>query len=91
MNPDIRIERGQPPPAAPGPPACRIRGANAACHRRDQILRGRADRRRGLPAGTELDLAGLRAMAARITAFYNRHGYFVAQAYLPAQDVQTAR
>ncbi len=38
--------------------------------------------------GTELDLAGLRAMAARITDFYNRQGYFVAQAYLPAQDIQ---
>ncbi|CAN7650817.1 ShlB/FhaC/HecB family hemolysin secretion/activation protein [Phenylobacterium sp. LjRoot225] len=38
--------------------------------------------------GTELDLAGLRAMATRISDFYNRHGYFVAQAYLPAQNIE---
>ena len=34
-----------------------------------------------------LTLADLRAMAARVTDFYHQHGYFVAQAYLPAQDI----
>lgn len=38
--------------------------------------------------GGEMSLAELRAMAARITGFYNRHGYLLAQAYLPAQDIQ---
>ncbi|WP_411287577.1 POTRA domain-containing protein, partial [Phenylobacterium sp.] len=37
--------------------------------------------------GVELDLAGLRSLAARISDFYNRRGYFVAQAYLPAQSI----
>jgi hemolysin activation/secretion protein len=37
--------------------------------------------------GTELTLTDLQAMAARITEHYRRHGYFVAQAYLPAQDI----
>jgi hemolysin activation/secretion protein len=37
--------------------------------------------------GSELTLADLEAMAARITEFYRRHDYFVARAYLPAQDV----
>ncbi len=36
---------------------------------------------------SELDLADLRVLAARITAFYNRRGYFLAQAYVPAQDI----
>ena len=37
--------------------------------------------------GTQLTLPDLEAMASRITEFYHRHGYFVARAYLPAQDV----
>ncbi|MDB5458947.1 MAG: Polypeptide-transport-associated domain protein ShlB-type, partial [Caulobacteraceae bacterium] len=41
----------------------------------------------GFTPGGEQDLAGLRTMAARIADFYNRHGYFVAQAYVPAQGI----
>jgi hemolysin activation/secretion protein len=37
--------------------------------------------------GAELALSDLEAMAARISAFYRRHDYFVARAYLPPQDV----
>ena len=39
-------------------------------------------------SGVEINLAGLRAMAAKIARFYNRHGYFVAQAYVPAQEIR---
>ena len=42
----------------------------------------------GFRAGSGLSLADLRAMAARITAHYRAHGYFVALAYLPAQEVK---
>jgi hemolysin activation/secretion protein len=42
----------------------------------------------GFRPGSQLDLRDLREMAARISDFYNRRGYFVAQAYLPAQDIQ---
>ncbi|MGZ8361368.1 MAG: ShlB/FhaC/HecB family hemolysin secretion/activation protein [Allosphingosinicella sp.] len=41
----------------------------------------------GFVPGAELGLAEMRAIAARITAFYNARGYFLAQAYLPPQDV----
>ena len=37
--------------------------------------------------GSQLTLADLQEMASRITEFYRQHGYFVARAYLPAQDV----
>ena len=37
--------------------------------------------------GSQLTLGQLQAMAARITEHYRRHGYFVARAYLPAQDI----
>ena len=41
----------------------------------------------GFKPNSTLTLADLRAMAARITSFYNDRGYFVANAYLPAQDI----
>jgi len=41
----------------------------------------------GVRPGTELTLGDLRAMAARITDHYRKNGYFVAQAYLPAQQI----
>jgi len=37
--------------------------------------------------GQELNLAGLRKAAARITATYRERGYFLARAYLPAQEI----
>jgi hemolysin activation/secretion protein len=41
----------------------------------------------GFTPGSSLTLAELRALAARISAFYNERGYFLTQAYLPAQDI----
>ena len=42
----------------------------------------------GFRPGGELTLAELRAMASKIADFYHKNGYFVAQAYLPAQDIK---
>lgn len=42
----------------------------------------------GFRPGSELTLAQMRGMAAQIAGIYHRKGYFVAQAYLPAQDIQ---
>lgn len=42
----------------------------------------------GFQPGSQLSLADLRVMAARIAAYYHRNGYFVAQAYLPAQEIE---
>ena len=41
----------------------------------------------GFAPGTRMTLAQMQAMAARITQHYRSRGYFVARAYLPAQDV----
>ena len=38
--------------------------------------------------GSEQDLAGLRAAADRITAYYHAHGYLLARAFLPPQDIE---
>ncbi|WP_349280000.1 ShlB/FhaC/HecB family hemolysin secretion/activation protein [Polaromonas hydrogenivorans] len=42
----------------------------------------------GFRPGSELSLADLRGMAAKITERYRSSGYFVAQAYLPAQEIK---
>ena len=42
----------------------------------------------GFKAGSDLTLEELRGMAAKIADHFHRHGYFVAQAYLPAQDIK---
>lgn len=36
----------------------------------------------------ELNLSDMRSAAGRITAYYRKNGYFVAQAYLPEQDIK---
>lgn len=43
----------------------------------------------GFTPGRDLTVGQLRAMAARISAFYNKRGYFLAQAYLPAQAIES--
>lgn len=42
----------------------------------------------GFKPGSELSLSNLRGMASKIADHYHRNGYFVAQAYLPAQDIK---
>jgi hemolysin activation/secretion protein len=42
----------------------------------------------GFTPGSELSLADLRGMAAKIANHYRNKGYFVTQAYLPAQDIK---
>lgn len=42
----------------------------------------------GFQPGGQLSLSDLRTLAGKITAYYNSRGYFVAQAYLPAQDIR---
>ena len=85
--PDIRIERSQPGAEAS---AASVRIAVRTLNITGETRFSEAEliTAAKFRPGDELDLAGLRAMAARITDFYNRHGYFVAQAYLPAQDIK---
>lgn len=42
----------------------------------------------GFVPGQELSLGQLQSMAAQIADFYHQKGYFVAQAYLPAQEIK---
>jgi hemolysin activation/secretion protein len=42
----------------------------------------------GFTPGSDMSMADLLAMAAKIADRYHRSGYFLAQAYLPAQDIK---
>ena len=42
----------------------------------------------GFEPGTDLTLTDLRAMTTRIADHYHQNGYFLAQAYLPTQDIK---
>ncbi|HEY0130826.1 MAG TPA: ShlB/FhaC/HecB family hemolysin secretion/activation protein [Allosphingosinicella sp.] len=85
--PDMRVENMQ---SAPAP------AAEGATLRVDKLLVtgntlfGEAElvAAAAVVPGNDLSLAQLRDAAARIAAFYNERGYFLAQAYLPAQDIK---
>lgn len=85
--PEIRIEGREAPGAAtPAGEKILVNALNIT----GQTRYSQADlvAAAGFQPGSQLDLADLRVMASRISAFYNQRGYFVAQAYVPAQDIK---
>jgi hemolysin activation/secretion protein len=84
--PEIRIEQG----AASGIPATdsakitvnRLQITGETVFREADLLA-----LTGFRPGSELTLADLNTMASKIAAYYHSHGYFVAQAYLPPQQI----
>lgn len=85
--PDIRIDHGaQARDAGPAGPKVLVR----SLHITGETLfpEGELLAVTGFQPGSQLDLRDLRIMAAKISAFYNRRGYFVAQAYVPAQSLE---
>lgn len=84
--PDIRIERrGSVSDTGPSGPAVVIGTLHVTGATRfpEVVLVGVA----GFEPGKALTIADLRRMAARISNYYNAHGYIVAQAYVPAQVI----
>ena len=85
--PEIRIERGTPPAISGAAEAkilvrsLRVTGSRAYSEA-DLIAIT------GFTPGTQLTLTELRGLASKITAHYAKNGYFVAQAFLPAQDIK---
>lgn len=85
--PEIRVEQGSAAPTATADQQkilvnrLHVSGANLYSESTLLALTGFA-------APRELTLSALRAMAAKITAHYRAHGYFLAQAYLPAQEIK---
>ena len=85
--PDLPIRRNEtlPPPEAAGP-----KFTVTSLHVTGQTRFSEAEliAATGFKPGSELNLADLRGLASKITDLYNRSGYFVAQAYLPPQDIK---
>jgi hemolysin activation/secretion protein len=85
--PRIRVEQGDAPAASAAEQvkidvaSLRVTGARAYPEAALLALTG-------FQPGSKLTLSELRAMAAKIEQEYRRNGYFVAQAYLPAQDIR---
>ncbi|MBK6591498.1 MAG: ShlB/FhaC/HecB family hemolysin secretion/activation protein [Burkholderiales bacterium] len=85
-KPDLQVSSELPPAAVQGDGAkvvvngLQFAGASA-------IDEAELVRVSGFMAGSQYTVAELRAMAAKITAHYRSLGHFVAQTYLPTQDI----
>jgi hemolysin activation/secretion protein len=86
--PEIRIEPVGAPPAMSASDNVKI--PVSSLHVTGQALFSEAElvAITGFRPGGELTLSELRGMASKIADFYHKKGYFVAQAYLPAQDIK---
>ena len=85
--PEIRIEQGNAPTV---PVFGGVKIPVKSLHVTGQVLysEGELIAITGFRPGGELSLDELRGMASKIADHYHRHGYFVAQAYLPEQDIK---
>ena len=85
--PEIRIEQGNAPAI---PASDNVKIPVKSLHVTGQALYSEAElvAITGFSPGGELTLSELRGMASKIADYYHRNGYFVAQAYLPAQDIK---
>jgi hemolysin activation/secretion protein len=85
--PDIRVERrdGEPAPALGGP-AVTVTALHVTGQTR--FTEAALIAASGFAPNHAMTLSELRELAGRISAYYNRRGYFLAQAYLPAQDIK---
>ena len=84
--PKIRIEQGKAPTV---PAADQVKILVTSLHVTGQTLYSEPElvAITGFSPGGKLTLPELRGMAAKIADHYHRNGYFVAQAYLPAQNI----
>ncbi|MDB5472018.1 MAG: Polypeptide-transport-associated domain protein ShlB-type [Caulobacter sp.] len=85
--PGIDFDRAKPAPdAAPSGPQVRVdslRVSGATLFTEAELVAAT-----GFVPGAELTLPELRNLAAAVARFYNSRGYFLAQAYLPAQAIE---
>ena len=85
--PEIRIERGVAP-AMPASDSVKIPVRSLSVTGQTLYSEAELVAITGFVPERELTVAELRGMAVKIANHYRRNGYFLAQAYLPAQDVK---
>lgn len=85
--PRIKIEQHK---AAPEAPAQNVKIVVTRLHVTGETVFSEAEliAVTGFVPGSKLSLTELQAMAEKITDFYRKHGYFLGQAYLPAQEIR---
>ncbi len=85
--PDIRVEQGN---ALATPASDNVKILVKSLHVTGQAVFSEEElvAITGFSPGGELTLSDLRSMASKIADHYHTNGYFVAQAYLPAQDIK---
>ncbi len=87
QSPDLVIPQPAAPlVAAPGGPSVSVQSLTVT----GQTLFSEAElvSAAGFAPGRDLTFAQMQELAARISGYYHARGYFLAQAYLPEQDVQ---
>ena len=84
--PEIRIEEATTP-VAPGSDSIKVRVVELQVSGARAFTPAELVAVAGFVAGSELTLSDMQTMASRITEHYRSNDYFVARAYLPAQDV----
>ena len=85
--PDIRVVRGAAPAAAVGD-GTKITVDILQVSGQSLFTTQELTAASGFRPGSELTLAELRALASNIAGYFQVRGYFLAQAYLPAQDIK---
>jgi len=86
--PVMRIEQQRAVPSVPGADQTKIIVNSLQVTGAQVYTQAELVALTGFTPGRELSLSELNAMALKITERYRRDGYFVAQAYLPAQDIK---
>lgn len=84
-SPSIVIPQPAATPLLPG--GARVRIKRVQFTRNSVFSSERLGTVLGNVAGQSLDMAGLQALARKVTTFYRNHGYPFATAYLPAQKL----
>lgn len=85
--PEIRIEQGSTP-ALSGADSVRFPVRSLRVTGQSLYSEAELVAITGFVPGGDVTLSDLRDMASKIANHYRRNGYFVAQAYLPAQDIK---
>ena len=85
--PAIRVQRGDVPAAIVGD-STRIKVERLQIAAPPVFAESELVAASGFVPGSELTLTELRGLASKIASYYQTRGYFLAQAYLPAQDIK---
>ena len=84
--PEIRIERSVTA-VDTGPIGTKIRVKSLQIAGQTVFTENELITAAGFVTGDEMSLPELRGLVSRISDYYHKRGYFLAQAYLPAQDI----